>query len=146
MSDEIELQEGDGCYVVFHYHNAPAQSRIEGPFKLGAPDKRTGNFRVSTRSGQKQFAKGGWPRSDAGYSVSLWLYRADDPKLRRIRCEIDYARQVQRLHAVLGKAKLPMPPELRSVTAVAAEVAGIADLIEALERRLVELQKAAVQP
>lgn len=145
MTHNIELKEGDEVYAACVPSYGTASGTIEGPFKLGAPDKRTGNFRVTLSSGVRQFNANGRARGGLSYSSSTTLYRADDPRLHCIRHEVRYARQVARLRELVAPRThhdnpFPRPPELCDLAPMASELAVLCDMIEALKRRLAELQ------
>ena len=136
------LQQGDVCYIVTTYRH-PAVSVISGPFTLGKPDKRTGNFRVSASGGVMQimqFSADGWHRGRDSWGPSHKLLRHDDPDLFRAREESKYRRQVDTLGKLCDKKHFAYPHDL-PLAGLAERLAEIAAEIEQFQALLAELSK-----
>ena len=133
------LQQGDVCYIVTTYR-WPAVSVISGPFTLGKPDKRTGNFRVSANGGVMQFSADGWHRGRDSWGPSQKLLRHDDPELARTREEAAYRKQVDNLGKLCDKKHFAYPHDL-PLAVLSERLAEIAADLEQFQALLATLSK-----
>lgn len=144
-SEGFELTAGAVVYVVTH-HRGEDPATIEGPFTLGNPHKRTGNFTVKMRHESVQFSANGWRRGGYEWGPSMVAYRENDPAFLRVRTETAYRKQRLRLQ-ILAKnhAAFVFPHDFPALPALTAQLTAIGDSLEHFFDTLQQLNQEAAE-